>query len=256
MHRYPFLLPILILLYLPPVPGQVSYGEVAYTVTTLDKPEDDLNTEEMPDALAEALEEMMRNGGFDQEYVLTFTPYKYSFWEIPRADKTIEDGGITMRVIGTRTPAAFLTDMRTGEYTAVQTVADRAFYIDDEVTAPDWTMTGETISASDATLGFDLRVATAMTAGGDSLRAAYAPALPIPFGPMNVYGLPGAILQLDVCHRESCKRYRATNLKLLAEAPELPKPIGTKPVSQAEYDRQRAKYEDRMENTVHRSQRD
>ena len=256
MQRYLLLPPILILLYLPPVLGQVSYGEVNYTATRLNQPENDLNTDEMPDALAEALQEMMRSGGFDQQYVLTFTPEAYTFWEIPRGDKTIEDGGITMRVVGTRTPDAFRTDLRTGDYTAVRSVADRAFYISDAAPVPDWTMTGETVAGSDATLGFDLRMATAVTASGDSLRAAYAPALPIPFGPMNVYGLPGAILQLDVCRSGSCERYQATKLKVLTEAPELQAPIGTKPISQAEYDKQQAKYEARMEKTMRRSQRD
>ena len=231
---------------------QVSYGEVRYTATTLMDDQEQLETEGMPDAISEALNKMMREGGFDQNYVLTFTPESYTFWEIPRGDKTIEDGGITVQIMGSRNPAAYHTDLRTGAYTAVRTVADRPFYIDDRAEVPDWQITGEEIPASDATLGFDLRVATAVLASGDSLHAAFAPALPIAFGPMNVYGLPGAILRMDVCHEGECKRYAATDLKIMGEAPKLPKPVGTKPVSQAEYNRQLAKYEAREKKSVQR----
>lgn len=236
----------------PPLAGQVAYGEVRYLATRLNPADDSLLVDEMPDAIATALREMMRGGGFDQHYVLTFTPEAYTFWELPRDDKTVEDGGITMRVMGTGTPDAYHTDMQTGEFTAVRTVADRPFYIADRVRAPDWTLTGERIAASEATLGFDLRVATALTPEGDSLRAAYAPAIPIPFGPTNVYGLPGAVLQLDVCAGEKCKRYQATSFKILSDAPELQKPIGTKAVSQAEYNRQKAKYEARTRKIITR----
>ncbi|MGB3799270.1 MAG: GLPGLI family protein [Lewinella sp.] len=254
--RY-YLLPASIFLlcisWLSPAIGtaQVSYGSVTYTAS----PEFKIDglEEELPqtDQIAKMLHDLKASGGFDKQFSLTFTPGAFVFEESREKDQTVEDGGMTVTIMRNLTePDVFYTDTETATYTNQEAIADKLFLHSGAIPSVDWTLQDNQIPASDATLGFDLKTATAITPEGDSLIAAYAPALPLQFGPINYYGLPGAILQLDVCRDESCTRYRATNLRIMAVQPSLLPPTEGKEVSREKFYALQDKYRARENKTV------
>ncbi|WP_116105406.1 GLPGLI family protein [Lewinella sp. IMCC34191] len=212
--------------------SQVRYGTVTYTASPTFKmtPPEDAAPE--TDEVAKMLRDLSAGGGFDKQYTLTFRPDAYVFRQIEKPDQTLENGEMTVTILSAQTDAeVFYTDTQRDTYLNQEAIADQLFLHDGSVPEINWMLQESTIPASDATLGFQLKTATATTARGDSLTAAYAPALPLAFGPRNYYGLPGAILQLDVCRNESCTRYRATNLTLSTENPDLSPPTEGKRVS-------------------------
>lgn len=255
MHSLPlstcFLLFCIIALTPSALCAQVKYGTVTYTASpsfTITQPSEDVPT---TDKLEKMLRDLHASGGFDKYYSLTFTPDAFQFRQHEIKDQTLQDGAMTVAVLRNQTaPEIFYTDTRSGTYTNQEPIADQLFLHGDSISTVPWTLAETTIPASDATLGFMLKTATAVTATGDSLTAAYAPALPLNFGPMNYYGLPGAILQLDVCRRGSCTRYRATELALRTEEPTLAPPTEGKRVSSDRYYALLEKYRARKPRTT------
>ena len=242
------------------VPGtilaQIQYGHISYVATR--------NTPVRPggaegpaaDKISQMLRELEANGVFDQRFVLTFSPDAYWFREEAAKDWEVKDGAVSVTILRNQTsPDEYYTDTETGEYINSVAIADRKFLYRGKVVVPPWQPAETTIPASDATLGFDLRTARAVTSGGDTLIAAYAPALPIALGPLNYYGLPGAILQLDVCNAGKCTRYRATGFTAAGQHPDPPIPAEGKAVSAEEFFRQREKYRARTATSTVRTYR-
>ncbi|PPK86325.1 GLPGLI family protein [Neolewinella xylanilytica] len=228
--------------------SQVQYGTVTYTASPTFRMTPSHDAVPQTDKVAKMLRDFSAGGGFDKQYTLTFTSGAYLFQEIAKPGQTLENGGMTVTILNDQTdPEAFYTDTQTDTYVNQEAIADRLFLHDGSVQAVNWIRLESTIPASDATLGFELKTATAITSRGDSLTAAYAPALPLPFGPRNYYGLPGAILQLDVCRNESCTRYRATKMSVLPVEPTLSPPTEGKHVSRERFNALRDKFRARKQ---------
>ena len=232
------------------LPAQVKYGTVNYTAS----PSFTVSStgEELPggDKIEKMLRDLHAGGGFDKQYSLTFTPDAFVFRERDEKDQTVEEGDLTVTILRNQTdPEIFYTDTETDTYTNQEAIADQLFLHDGSVPPLAWTLQDATLPASDATLGFDLRTATAVTESGDTLTAAYAPALAVPFGPLNYYGLPGAILQLDVCRVGKCTRYRAVSMEVRSERPDLELPRKGKKVNRQSFLRARDKYRSRRART-------
>ena len=231
--------------------AQVNYGEVTY-VATQDVPRLSTGGEASPpDKISALLKEMQASGAFDKRYTLTFRPDGYLFRESPAKDRELTDGSTTVTIVRNQTsPNVYYTDMAARSYVNSEAIADRKFLHSGEVLPPEWTIGETVIAASEATLGFDLKTARAVSPNGDTLVAAFAPALPVPFGPLNYYGLPGAILQLDICNVGKCTRYRAVEMKVLFEKPELPVPQEGKKLSGPDFIKEREKYRARSGRTT------
>ncbi|WP_116124561.1 hypothetical protein [Lewinella sp. IMCC34183] len=230
--------------------AQATYGELIYTRT------DALPTKGIGDGalngkMQELLGQLHASGGTTRRYHLRFSPGAFEFRELHQPPREIESGGIRIMVNnGPTPPDRFYTDTHTHEIHNSEAIADRMFQYGGPAPTVAWTLTGESVPASAATLGFPLLVARAVTITGDTLLARYAPALPVSFGPLNYYDLPGAILQLEITGPGYHRSYRAETLELSAEPLDIAPATEGKEVSIDEFNRQRNKFRARKPNAV------
>lgn len=224
----------MVLLFFVAVPylsqAQVTHGTLSYTLTK--KAELDIPDGPHREAVAKALAELQSGGGMDERYELTFTPEAFTFAEQALDDRSFNDGDRKVTVIRSPGPkATYYTHTGEGRYVNSQPVADKLFLHSGPAEEIDWELTEHRIAPSTQTCGLALKVATAVSAVGDTLTAAYAPALPVDFGPENYHGLPGGIIQLSVKNGEAEKVYTASNLRPGKEYATVEPPVKGKEVS-------------------------
>lgn len=234
--------------------AQVSYGTIDYIRTV----EREVHIEGMEEnkEIQAMLAKMAASGAFTENFKATFGPEGFTFIqqvkEASEMEGEIAGGGLIVISTGTEDPSHHSTNTKTGEVLNTDYIFDKGFLISGKVPALKWEMTGESIPPSDATIGLDLKVATAITEDGDTITAHYAPSIPVQVGPNNVYGLPGAIMVLQIPQEDGLLTYRATSMELSTEPLELVKPTEGKKISRAKFKTEREKRRRTMTRTMHR----
>lgn len=223
--------------------AQVEYGTITYTRVT----EMNVSSEAIDDkAMKEMMEQMAAAGAFTVNFKATFTPDGFTFAEEIKEKTSVESemGGGTIVVMetGGGEPTIYHTNIKTGEVTNRDFILDKGFLVEGTEEPLEWNLTDEVVAPSEATVGLDLKIATAVTPGGDTITAGYAPSLPVQVGPNNYFGLPGAIITLSKSNTGGGNTvYRATSLSLSAEPLMLEKPTEGKKVTPEEFRSEQAK---------------
>jgi GLPGLI family protein len=245
MHKY-FLVFLAFFLFGLHLSAQVEYGTITYIRTSQVKI-DAGQGETVNKELKEMMAKMAASGAFTDTYLATFTPDGFNFVEQEKEHRsnTMESGGMTIVVeTGPANLTHYHTDLQTGTITNTDYIFDKQFLVSGETEEIDWTLTKEKVAPSEATAGLDLLVATGISAvTGDTLTAGYAPSLPVQVGPKNYYGLPGAIITLEVKNGRRNYRYQATQLSLSTEALPLEKPTEGKAIKEEKFLKEKEKRE-------------
>ncbi len=249
-HHSLFLLLLLSLLLGTPLSAQVSYGTITYQKQTVYKLKKEMEASGVKDKISETLGNAFANGTFDRSYVATFTPEAFHWREQPTADKTLKlPGGGEVTVLGSDFQEHRRTNPTDGTYLNSVQLAQKPFLVSGTATLLPWKLLEEDSRAGATPTGIDLRFATAVTETGDTLLAGYAPSLPVRVGPENYYGLPGAILLLQVKNGGREFAYVAQSIDLLTEEPELTDPAEGKPVDAGEFLRTKNRIDQRKRKT-------
>jgi len=228
--------------------AQVQYGTIDYVRTT----ERDLEIEGFEDnkEIKAMMAQMAAAGAFTKNYKATFAPEGFSFIEQVKEETSMESeiaGGQTISIItGGEDPSFYHTDTKTGSVTNKDFIFDKAFLVEGVEEPLEWTETGETVAPDEGTIGLELKLATAITPDGDTITAGYAPALPVQVGPLNYYGLPGAIITLRIPKGKEADVYRATAMSVSNEPLPLVKPTEGKKTTPAKYRAEKAKRQGMM----------
>ncbi len=242
-------------LLLPDVSAQVAYGTIDYLRTV----ERDIQIDGMEEnkEIKAMLAKMAAAGAFTENYRATFTPEGFTFIQQIKEPTSMESelGGGAMVVIetGGGDPSHFYTNTREEKLVNTEYIFDKAFLVSGKCTPIAWTITEETVPPSDATIGLDLKIATGITPGGDTLTAGFAPSLPVQVGPRNVYGLPGAIITLSYPRPEGgTVVFRATAMSLSAEPLALEQPTEGKKISPEKFRAEQKKRQGTMTRMIER----
>lgn len=213
--------------------AQVKYGTIDY----VRQMEMKISSDAVDDKVMEDLHaQMAAAGAFTDNFKATFSPDGFTFFEAVKEKVSIETelagGGIVIMETGGEEPTEFYTDTKAGRIINHDFIFDKGFLVEGPAEQLEWTITDEKISPSEATIGLDLVVATAVSAAGDTLTAGFAPSLPVQVGPLNYYGLPGAIITLRIPGSDGgAVLYRATSLSVSADPLPLTKPTEGKKIS-------------------------
>lgn len=216
--------------------AQVQYGKLTYLRTTEITWESDNEIETPQDKQIKAMMAQMRSSGaFDKTYQATFSPTAFNCVEQKKiqAEATTELGnGNSITILsGDDEPVHFYTEPASGDVLNSDNIFDRNFLVSGTLPATTWTLTGEQVPPGENTAGLDLLIATGITATNDTIIAGYAPGLPVNVGPLNYYGLPGAIITLEIPNGKESIIYRVTNIELSTEPLVVTKPTEGKPIS-------------------------
>lgn len=236
------------------ITAQVSYGTIDYIRSV----ERELKIEGMEEnkEIQAMIAKMAASGAFTENYRATFTPEGFTFIqqvkEASEMESEMAGGGIIVIATGGEDPSHHSTNTKTGEILNTDHIFDKSFLISGTAPKLEWEMTGESIPPSDATIGLDLKVATAITEAGDTITAHYAPSIPVQVGPNNTYGLPGAIMVLQIPQEDGLLTYRATSMQLSAEPLELVKPTEGKKITREKFRSEQKKRQRTMTRTMHR----
>lgn len=234
--------------------AQVSYGTIDY-IRSVER-DLEIGGMEQNKEIKAMIAKMAASGAFTENYRATFAPEGFTFIQQVKepTEMEAETAGGAMIVIATggQEPSHHYTNTKTGEILNTDYIFDRAFLISGKAPALKWQETGESIPPSDATIGLDLKVATAITGEGDTITAHFAPSIPVQVGPDNTYGLPGAIMVLQIPQKDGLLTYRATSMQLSQEPLELVKPTEGKKISREKFKTEQKKRERTMTRTIHR----
>lgn len=230
------------------IQAQVQYGTIDYVRTT----ERDLEIEgfEENKQVKEMMAKMAAAGAFTKYYKATFAPEGFNFVQQVKEETSMETemgGGRTISIVtGGEDPSSYHTDTKKGAVTNKDFIFDKAFLIEGMEAPLEWTQTGETVAPDESTLGLELKLATAITPEGDTITAGYAPALPVQVGPLNYYGLPGAIITLRIPKGKEANVYRATAMSVSPDPLPVVKPTEGKKITPAKYRAEKAKRQGMM----------
>ena len=228
-----------------PLRAQITSGQIEYVVaqSSIQLAGKQGEEEVLSPDVRKMMEELELSGALAKRFTLTFSPGAYEFRESVQPAKSLEMGSTTVTILKSQTPPqVFFTDTDAERFVNSEAIADQLFRYEGQVEPIKWTLLEETIPASAGTLGFRLRTASGITADGDTLLAAYAPALPAAIGPKNYYGTPGAILQLEVRSGVKVVRYRAVSLAPLPQAAALSPPVDGKATTPQRFRAAKGKY--------------
>lgn len=253
MHKY-FLLFLAFFIFGLHLGAQVEYGTITYTKTN----DVVVKTEEDDDLVSKEIREMMAqmraSGAFAEIHLATFTPEGFTCvqQEKKSSSKQMETtSGMIIRVeTDNSTLTHYHTDLKAKEVTNTEFIFDKKFLVNGPVEMVHWTLTGEKIPPSEATAGLDLLVATGISSSGDTLRAGYAPSLPVQVGPKNYYGLPGAIILLELQKGGQITRYQATGIELSPTPLELLVPTEGKKTTPSKYLKDKKKRQKASQKTM------
>lgn len=241
-----YLTTLLFLLLTINLQAQVQYGTIDYVRQT----EMSITSDVVDDKMMKDLhEQMAAAGAFTDNFTATFSPDGFTFVEAEKEEVSIESemggGGIIVMRTGGEEPSAFYTNTKDGEITNYDFIFDKGFLIEGPAEQLEWTILEEKVAPSEATVGLDLILATAITAKGDTITAGFAPSLPVQVGPKNFYGLPGAIITLRIPNSSGGSTlYRATSLSISAEPLPMTKPTEGKKITPEKF---RTEQKKRME---------
>lgn len=248
MLRY-LLLPFLFLS--AALTAQVQYGKITYLRTSEVVWESENEVETAQDKqIREMMAKMKSSGAFNKTFNATFSPTAFNCieeYKDPTEMTTDLGGGASIMVMtGDEDPAHFYTNTETGEILNTDFIFDKGFLVSGKPAPVQWTLTGKKVAPGEMTAGLDLLLATGITETNDTVTAGYAPSLPAMVGPMNYYGLPGAIITLEIPNGKSKTVYRATGIEISPGPVEVKLPADGKPIDLKKYREQKAKREKAM----------
>lgn len=110
-------------------------------------------------------------------------------------------------------------------------LGDKEYIIDDTIRTQQWKLTNETKTI----LNHTCKKATAKTERGSDIVAWYAEDTPVPAGPENFGGLPGAILMLDANSGEIV--FTATEIKDSVSSKDLKEPSSGKHITRVDFEK-------------------
>ena len=236
--------------------AQVKYGQIEYLQSSeiIFTPEGEEDDEENAQnkQIREMIAKMNASGAFNKNYVATFSPTEFNFVQQvkPPAEMRSESGGVEMVVMtGDEEPAHFYTQTETNEVLNTDRILDKSFLVSGQEAPLEWTITGKKVAPSEATVGLDLKIATAVTPLGDTITAGFAPSVPVQVGPKNYFGLPGAIITLEIPNGKSKTVFRATKMTLSPEALPVEKPEGGKKITLKKFREEKIKRYKTMKKT-------
>ena len=223
-----------LLLLIPVLLGQKDYqGQINYLETrTIAIPDD------LPEEAKEAMSAYFGEGGLQDQATLTFdgTQSLYRPATAPE-EQTEENGSTTIVIRRVGQDQQYYTDWEEGKIVYANNILDQGFLIEDDWEAIEWVLDEETPMSMDYQL--PARRATATTAEGEELVAWYTSAIPLPVGPRNYGGLPGAIVYLEMKDGEDLTTFRLQSLELADEAPEIVIPTEGRKTNMADFREQR-----------------
>lgn len=237
--------------------AQISYGQIEYLQTseivyTPEGEEDEENAAQNKQ-IRDMIAKMSASGAFNKNFTATFSPTAFNFVEQkkdPAEMRSEGAGGAVMVVMtGDEDPRHFYTDTKGNEVINKDFILDKAFLVSGENERLEWTDTGEKIPPSEGTAGLDLKVAWAVTPLGDTITAGYAPSMPVQVGPLNYFGLPGAIITLEIPNGKSKTVFRATKIILSQEEMPVNKPEEGKSISLKKFRDEKIKREKKVHTT-------
>jgi GLPGLI family protein len=148
------------------------------------------------------------------------------------APDPFEDGNggrVMIRIGGPGDGGVLYKNFITQQFLEQTSLGDKDYVIDDTVKLQPWKLADETKNI----LGHTCKKATLKTPVGSDVVAWYAEDIPLPVGPENFSGLPGAILMLDVNNAEIV--FTAVELKKDADTKELKAPGSGKHITRADF---------------------
>lgn len=110
-------------------------------------------------------------------------------------------------------------------------LGDKEYIIDDTIRTQQWKLADETKTI----LNHNCKKATTKTERGSDIVAWYAEDIPVPAGPENFGGLPGAILLLDANNGEIV--FTATEIKGNVSSKDLKEPSNGKHITRADFEK-------------------
>ena len=234
--------------------AQVKYGKITYLQTSEMVWESENEIETPQDKqIKEMMSKMQAGGAFNKNYEATFSPTAFNCVEIKKeaAEMSVDlgDGSSITVMTSDDPPVHYHTNTATGGITNRDNIFDRSFLVTGQPAAVEWTLTGEKVAPSEMTAGLDLLLATGITDTNDTITAGYAPSMPVQVGPLNYYGLPGAIITLEIPKGKSKIVYRATGIELSSEPVDVEQPTEGKAVSLEKFRKEKTKREKAMERT-------
>ncbi len=142
-----------------------------------------------------------------------------------------EEGGAQVNIRIQRASNALYRNYPDNRQVEVRDFMGKKFLIDAEMEAREWKITAE----QKAINGDVCQKATFTNEEGVEVAAWFAPSIPTPIGPGEFYGLPGAILMVDVDNGR--RLYEAIHVELQGEAPVIDVPTEGKKIDKADYDK-------------------
>ncbi|WP_273445301.1 GLPGLI family protein [Neolewinella agarilytica] len=237
--------------------GQVKYGQIEYLQTnemsfSMDGEEDE-EAEAQNKQIREMIAKMSASGAFNKNYTATFSPTEFNCVQQvkpPAEMRTESAGGAVMVVMtGGDDPLHYYTQTENNTILNKDMIMDKAFLVSGEEAPLEWTITDEKVAPSEATVGLDLKIATAVTPLGDTLIAGFAPSVPVQVGPKNYYGLPGAIITLEIPNGKSKTVFRATKITLSPDPLPISQPEDGKKISLEKFRAEKIKRDKTMRKT-------
>lgn len=149
-----------------------------------------------------------------QNFSLKFSNGKYLFEEIPNN----QNSGNIMNIGGS---SAMYMDMNKKISISQENILDRTFLIKEEIKTYDWNITTESKEI------LNKKCTKATLKENPAIVAWFTTEIPVSFGPMGYYGLPGLILQLETTNKNYLIQEISPQKDILSiEAPNKGKEIG------------------------------
>jgi GLPGLI family protein len=184
----------------------------------------------MPDEQAKAMVPQFRTDKQQLFFKDNISVYKaIAEDEAPDPFEDGNGGRIMIRIGGPGDGGVLYKNFSTQQFFEQTSLGDKEYVIDDTVKPQPWKLTDETKTI----LNHVCKKATMKTAMGNDVTAWYTEDIPLPVGPENFSGLPGAILMMDINNSEIV--FTATELKKDADAKELKVPNSGKHLSRADF---------------------
>ena len=140
-------------------------------------------------------------------------------------------GRIMIRIGGPGEGNVMYKNFSTQQFFEQTSLAEKEYVIDDTIKTQPWKLADETKTI----LGHTCRKATLKTPMGSNVVAWYTEDIPVPIGPENFTGLPGAVLMMDINNGEIV--FTAVEIKKDAEEKEMKVPNTGKHLTRAEFEK-------------------